>query len=107
MSNKMKGFDKFQKELKKMEQNAKKLSQKKNISFDELFLSKFMKKYTKFSSISELLNDCGYGDLSQQEFKEIPEKEIDAKISERTKFKSWQEMLDTAVADYASSQLFS
>lgn len=106
MGIKMEGFDKFQKELKKMEQNAKKLSQKKNVPFSELFTQKFMRQYTKFSSISELLDDCGYGELSQQEFEAIPEKEIDAKISERTKFKSWQEMLNAAGTDYVSSQLF-
>ena len=99
------GLDQLQKDLKKMKNNAEKLSQKKQISFSELVTPKFMRKYTKFSSIDELLDDCGYGDLSKEEFEARPD--IDTKISERTKFKSWQEMLDTAVGDYASSQLLS
>lgn len=105
MGIKVTGLDQLQKDIKKMKDNAERLSKKTQVSFDELFTTEFMRKYTNFSSIDELLDDCGYGDLSKDEFEARPD--IDIKISERTKFKSWQEMVDTAVRDYASSQLFS
>lgn len=107
MSNKIKGLDKLTKDLKRLEKNTKELSKKKSVTFDELFTRKFMRTNTRFSSIDELLSDCGYGDLSQEEFESIPEKELDVKISERTKFKSWQEMLNAAGADYVSAKLWS
>lgn len=105
MGIKVTGLDQLQKDIEKMKDNAERLSKKTQVSFDELFTPEFMRKYTNFSSIDELLDDCGYGDLSKDEFEARPD--IDIKISERTKFKSWQEMLDTAVRDYTSSQLFS
>lgn len=105
MKIKVTGLGQLQKDIEKMKNNAEKLSKKKEVSFGELFTSEFMRKYTNFSSIDELLDDCGYGDMSKEEFEAQPD--IDAKISERTKFKSWEEMLDTAAEDYALSQVFS
>ncbi|MBQ8824168.1 MAG: hypothetical protein IJZ64_02945 [Ruminococcus sp.] len=107
MGIKITGLNKIQKDLNNLQRNAERLSKKKSLSFNELFTSKFMRRNTKFSSIDALLNDCGYGQLSQEEFKSIPQKELDVKISERTKFNSWQEMLNAAGAEYVSSQLWS
>ncbi len=102
---KIKGLDKLQKDLKKLKSNAEELSRKKSLSFSELFPPKFMRKYyTNFSNIDVLLEDCGYRNLSQQELEACPD--LDRKISERTKFKSWQKMMEKALDDYVSSHLF-
>lgn len=51
MSVKFDGFDDLQKHLKKMQQNAERLSREKEVPFSKLFTASFMRKYTNFSSL--------------------------------------------------------
>ena len=100
-----KGLDKLQKDLQRMERNAKKLHGTQNISFEKLFTPAFMRKYSNYSSIDALLKAGGFQAGTNEEFESIPKKELDAHISKSTKFKSWQAMLDEAVEQYVLSQL--
>ena len=102
---KISGLDDLQRELKRMEQNAKKLNGKHTVSFDKLFTRAFMKKYTRYSSLDELLEAGGFQATTNKEFEAIPEKELDAHIAKTTKFKSWEDMMDEAVSLYLDTQL--
>ena len=102
---KIQGFDKLEKELKQLQKNAKKLSNTKQVSFKELFPNSFMKKYTSFSSMEELLDKSGFDVKSTEDFKAIPEDLFDKYISSNTKFKSWEEMLEKATSQYSIKKL--
>ena len=76
---KIKGLDKLEKQLKQMQKGAKELSRTKQVSFSELFTTSFMKKYTSFSSMDELLNAGGFKVESQEDFEAIPDTELCSK----------------------------
>lgn len=99
------GLDKLSRDLKKMEQNAKRLEGRHEVSFSELFTASFMRRHTRFSSIDELLEAGGFQGRTQEEFDAIPTSELDAHIAKVTKFRSWDELLSEAVGDYAMKQL--
>ena len=99
------GLDKLSKDLKKLEQNAKKLNGKRNVPFSELFPPAFIRKYTRFSSIDALFESGGYKINTNADLEAIPQKELDAYIAKHTKFRSWEEMLDEAGSQYVAKQL--
>ena len=102
---KIKGLDKLEKQLKQMQKGAKELSRTKQVSFSELFTTSFMKKYTSFSSMDELLNAGGFKVESQEDFEAIPDTELDRPIAATTKFKNWKDMLNEATTQYAAKKL--
>ena len=102
---KIQGFDKLEKELKQLQKNAKKLSNTKQVSFQELFPASFMKKYTSFSSMEEFLYEGGFDVQSTEDFEAIPEDLFDKYIASTTNFKSWEEMLQKATSQYAIKKL--
>lgn len=99
------GLDKLQRDLKRMQQNAKKLDGKQQIPFDNLFTRSFMQKHTRYSSIDALLDAGGFHARNNAEFDAIPEKDLDAHIRKTTKFKSWEDMLGEATEEYVRKQL--
>ena len=102
---KIKGLDKLEKQLKQMEKGAKELSKTKHVSFGELFPASFMRKYTSFSFMSELLNAGGFEVESQEDFEAIPDDTFDKHIAANTKFKTWKDMLSEATSQYAAKKL--
>lgn len=88
-----------------MKKTIKELEQTKQVSFDNLFTTSFMKKYTSFSSIDEFLNAGGFNVQTQEDFEAIPEKELDKYISNTTNFKNWEDMLGEAAEQYALKKL--
>ncbi len=105
MSIKFDGFDDLQRELKKMKQNAEKLSRQKEVPFSKLFTPTFMRKYTNFSTFDELLNAGGFSAETTEEFEAIPDEPFDAHIAATTKFRTWDDMLSTATEQYVTKQL--
>lgn len=102
---KIKGLDEAQRKLEQMQKGLKELDGKHSVSFAELFPSDFMCKYTKFSSMSELLDNGGFHVGSQEDFRNIPNEPFDRHIAATTRFKTWEEMLHTAVKEYAARKL--
>lgn len=102
---KITGLDKLEKQLKQMEKGAKELSKTKHVSFGELFPASFMRKYTSFSSMDELLNAGGFKVDSQEDFEAIPDVEFDKHIAANTRFKNWEDMLGEATSQYAAKKL--
>ncbi len=99
---KLKGFDKLEKQLKQMKKNAEELSRTENIPFSELFTTSFMRKYTSFSSIDELLSAGGF---NSEDLENNPTNEFDKHIEATTKFKNWENMLDEATSQYIENKL--
>ncbi len=105
LSVKIKGLDKLQRKLKHMANGAKELSNKKHISFGELFTPAFMRKCSSFSSFNELLEAGGFEINSKDDFKAIPDDVFDKHISSVTKYSSWDKMLESATEQYISKKL--
>ena len=105
MGVKFDGLDKLQKELKKMERNAKKLNGTHQIPLNELFTSSFMRKHTKFSSIDAFFKASGFKADTQEDFEAIPDSELDKFVAKNTKFRTWEDMLGEAGSEYALKKL--
>ena len=102
---KIDGLDDLQRELNRMQKNARELNGKHEIPFNQLFDRAFMRRYTRFASLDELLEAGGFHARTNDEFEAIPEKELDAYISKCTNFKSWEAMLQEATDQYVLSKL--
>ena len=102
---KITGLDKLEKQLRQMEKGAKELSKTKHVSFEELFPTSFMRKYTSFSSMNELLDAGGFEIETQEDFEAISDNEFDKHISTNTSFKTWEDMLGEATSQYAARKL--
>jgi hypothetical protein len=70
------------------------------ITLSDIFTSEFMKLYTQFESIEELLSSGGFVINSEADYDAIPDKDIDAYVTKTTNFRSWKEMLSEAANDY-------
>lgn len=90
----IRGFDELEKELKKIAKKAENLNGE--VPFDILFNEDFMKKYSKFTSIDEMLEKSGFEIKNQDDFRKIPEAEWDEFVMGNTKFKNWEEMMNKA-----------
>ena len=64
-----------------------------------------MRRYTGFSSISELFQAGGFHAAADADFSSIPREELDAHIARTTKFQNWDELLDKAVSEYVRNQM--
>lgn len=102
---KVKGLDQAQKKLKEMQRTLKELDGKHSVTFKELFPPSFMRKYTSFDSMSDLLEAGGFHVETQEDFKAIPDEPFDEHIAATTKFKSWQDMMQVAGKEYVTRKL--
>lgn len=102
---KIEGLDDLQEQLREMDRGMKELSRKHEIPLSELFTSAFMRKFTDYSSLDELLEAGGFHAETSEEFEAIPEDAFDAFIAKVSKFQSWDKMLDKATELYLSEKL--
>ena len=94
-------YDNFEGKSNPIQKTAKDLEG--SILFTELFTSEFMRLYTQYESIEELLSSGGFEVNSEDDYEAIPDEDIDAHVAKTTNFRSWKEMLTEAVQ--ASSSL--
>lgn len=88
-----------------LEKNAEKRNQSLGlVSFTDLFTPDFMSKYTQFANFSELLIVGKYNVSRFEDFLALLNEDFDKFIEKNTKFKSWEEMQSTAVAEYFKRQ---
>lgn len=81
-------------QLKELEKKLKKADG--YASFNELFNKDFMRKYTDFSSIEEFFKFGGFEVNTQEDYNNLSQEELDKVVREKTKFKTWEEMLHCA-----------
>lgn len=70
------------------------------VQLGEIFTPEFMRLYTQFESIEELLSAGGFVINSEEDYEAIPDEDIDAHIAKTTNFQSWKEMLTEATDTY-------
>lgn len=95
---KIKGLDKLEKQL----NDLKKIEKKEKVPFDILFNKKFMKKYTNFSSIDELLDKCSISSLEDIE-KNI--NVLNMEIKDNSKFNNWNDMKQQAAKEHIENKI--
>ncbi|WP_129723510.1 hypothetical protein [Xylanivirga thermophila] len=84
----------IEKQLKELEKKFKKADG--HASFNELFNLDFMRKYTDFSSIEDFFEFGGFEVNTQEDYENLLQEELDKIVREKTKFKTWEEMLRCA-----------
>lgn len=99
-----KGFDALEKKLKRLEKNADELNGTNEVSFEVLFNSKFLSKYTSFSSYDEFTEALPA--KTKEEFEALPEEDADEFAKKFTRFETWRELLQKAANEYALKELF-
>lgn len=82
--------------LGQFQKNLKNVSGQHKVSFAEIFDSKFMRKYTNFSSFEQFLESGNFVVNSQKDFEAIPDADMDIHVRKVTRFSSWKEMLTEA-----------
>lgn len=92
----MKGIDESIKQLKKLQENIRKVEGTRNYTMKELFNDEFMSQHTKFSNISDFLEASGLDFSSQEAFRNVDVEKLDKYISENSDFSSWEEMKSVA-----------
>lgn len=102
---KIEGLDEFRRELKQIQKNANELSGENEVSFDELFSTQFMSKYTSFKSFDELLEAGSFVVNSKEDFEKIPDDLFDDHIAKNTNFDDWESMQEEAFQVYVSRKL--
>ncbi|HBN36699.1 MAG TPA: hypothetical protein DD398_01025 [Lactobacillus johnsonii] len=94
----IKGLDAMQKRLKKIAENTQKVTNKGSLSFDEIFTDSFMRTYTKSSSLDEFFADLNVHNAN--DFKKLPQEQLDRKVQAETSFNSFKEMQSKAASEY-------
>ena len=100
---KMTGLDEMRNKLETLQRRAKNLNGP--VPFEDLFPPEFMRRYTDFKSIEEMLGAFGTPITSTEDFERIPGADWSVYVTEKTRFKSWDEMQSKAGQEYAERRL--
>jgi hypothetical protein len=94
----LKGLDELQKKLETLEKI-------KSVPLGELMPPIFMTENTQFESVEGMFESGGFKADNEEDFKAIPDNELDEFISKNTKFQSWQDMLNSAGEEFIKNKL--
>lgn len=102
---KIEGLDRLQKDLKNLANKAKSLDGTDKVPVSELLNSAFLRKYTRVSSFSELVEKSGFDVKSEADLKAVPDDAWDAHIRSISSFASWDAMLSKALEQWTAKKL--
>ena len=103
MGVKLQGFDDLRRKLENLKRRAQSLNG--SVPFEDLFPPEFMRRYTDFKTIEEMLCAFGTPITSSEDFASIPDQEWDAYVKRSTKFSGWEAMQKQAGEDYVERRL--
>ncbi|AKP66792.1 hypothetical protein [Companilactobacillus ginsenosidimutans] len=83
--------------------NASKLSDSTEITFDDLFPENFMKIHTSLDNVEEFLAPLNI--TTSEEFDQIPTEVLNKRVQESTNFDNWQDMRHSAWSDFLGERL--
>lgn len=101
----LKGADSIVKKLDSIARKAEQLDGEHSVPINDLFTVQFMRSYTRFSSIDEMLEAGGVKIGSQADLKDVPNDDLDCLVRNETGFNNWDEMLHAASEQWISKQL--
>jgi hypothetical protein len=102
---KVEGLDEIINELETLSKKAEELDGEHEVTFNELFDSSFMSRYTQFSSFDDMLDAGGFYVNTQDDIDNIPDDVFDKHISTSTDFDNWKDMLEIAAQEYFAKKL--
>lgn len=88
--------------LKQLLKNSRELPTTVKVTFGELFSESFMRKYTEFSSLPELLSAGGFG---EDVLDSLPNAAFDKHVATHSQFSDWYAMYSRARNDYLDKRL--
>jgi len=97
------GLDEIRRKLEKLQHRVANLNGP--VSFDDLFPPEFMRRYTDFLTMDDMIKASGHEVKTAADFEAIPDDEWDNLVNERTRFKDWSEMKNKAAGEYAERRL--
>lgn len=92
-------------QLDRLQKNLQEISGTHSYSFKEIFPDDFMRKYTKYMSVSDFFEATGFKLDSQEDFKNLDETALDKFVSENSDFDSWGSMKRTASAELLEKKI--
>ena len=94
MGIKITGLDEMRRKLETLRRRAENLSGP--VPFEDLFPPEFMRRYTSFKTIEDMLGGFGTPINFTEDFERVPDAEWDAYVREKTKFATWTDMQSKA-----------
>jgi hypothetical protein len=85
--------------LNKFKRKIKKIEQKRDVPLTDLFTDGFIRQNTDFQTLQAMVDACGIEEMKKETDK------FQKFISTHTHFKTWKEMLESALANYYKRQL--
>ena len=76
-----------------------------NATMSSVFSDAFFRKHTKFTSLDDFFDQGNFRHETKEDIDGIDEHDLDVFIKNNTKFKSWNEMKQSAGNDYARAKL--
>jgi len=101
----IKGLNELQNKLNILQRDIDKIAKEEKVTLNDLFPPPFMRKYTQFSSIDEMVKKSPFKVENEEDFKNIPDKDWDVYVKEKTSFRSWDEMQSKAAEEYVGKQV--
>ena len=86
--------------FKELEKRVRDMPDKQEVKFPR----QFMKKWTDFNTIEELITASGFTASEVKTFQETPNPKWDAFIQERTRFTGWDEFIREAALEHLRGQ---
>jgi len=98
----IKGLDKLQKEIKKLERKGKSIGGKRQVKLTELLTDSFIRNNSDYNSLQNMVDSFPREIDSEKDFES---KEWDEFVRTESKFNSWEEMLQEAGDDWVKKKL--
>lgn len=101
----IRGSDELVRKLEDLGQAAESLQGEHSVSLETLFPNEFISDHTDFATLEEFLASSEFELSSQEAFEAIPDEAWDEFVKSASDFSSWQEMMESAVVLWVSSNL--
>ena len=88
---------------KQFEKNLKEISKPQEVELQNLLTDKYISENTTFNSFDDFINALGI--KTAEEFENYSEEKLDTFIKAHSSIESWQDLLDSAAAEYLMSKL--
>jgi hypothetical protein len=98
------GFDDMQRTFEKLERDAEELDDTHSVPIVELMPENFMQEHTKFASIQAMADAAEAQEILKSE-EDYDKPEWNDFVKGRTDFESWEEMKETAGAEWVQRKL--
>jgi|EPASupsiteSAE347_1022098.scaffolds.fasta_scaffold02628_12 hypothetical protein len=97
-------FKNFKDFTKALEKEVTDLSKQDQVPVEDILTASFISKNTPYTDLGEFLEAGGFSVSTQEEFESIDDSEINAFVSDKTRFSNFQEMVDTAGQEYVENR---